>query len=143
MNSHPPINIISILWGNAYTEIDVNNLYSMITRNTSLPIQFHLFSDVPLPKLHPEILQHPESKMNIAPEHNRYAYRKEAGLCDNSLGGLTGQRVFFFDLDVLIMDNLDDLFKYPKDDLFYIINDGIRRETMSGRQRAILLSWGH
>ena len=118
-----PINIISILWGKAYSEVDVNNLYSMIKRNTSFPIAFHLFSNEDLPSLNPEIIKHPEKAMDIAPEHNRYAYRKEAGLCDNALGDLTGQRVFFFDLDVLIMDNLDELFAYPEQDKFYIIND--------------------
>ncbi len=117
------IHIISILWGNAYAEVDINNLYSMICRNSSATIKFHLFSDESLPDLHSEIIRHPEPRMNISAEHNRYAYRKEAGLCDDNLGGLKGQRVFFFDLDVLIMDNLDDLFDFPEGDKFYIIND--------------------
>lgn len=123
MNQQQPVNIITILWGTAYSAEDVNHLYSMIKRNTSFPIQFHLFSDEELPGLSEKIIRHPEPAMTIAPEHNRYAYRKEAGLCDNSLGDLTNQRVFFFDLDILIMDNLDDLFMYPTDDKFYIIND--------------------
>lgn len=123
MPEKTPVNIISILWGDVYTEKDVNTLYAMIKRNTSFPINFHLFSDEKLPELHPSIIKHPEASMDIAPEDNRYVYRKEAGLCDNNLGGLTGKRVFFFDLDVLIMDNLDDLFSYPEGDKFYIIND--------------------
>lgn len=123
MNPHQSVHIISILWGTAYAEEDVNTLYSMIKRNTRFPISFHLFSNEPLPKLCDGIIRHPEIAMNIASKHNRYAYRKEAGLCDDTLGGLTGQRVFFFDLDVLIMDNLDDLFTYPEGDKFYIIND--------------------
>jgi hypothetical protein len=120
---HKEIHVISILWGDAYGEEDVNALYSMVARNTSLPFKFHLFSSEDLPGLNPSILRHPEPSLEVAPEHNRYAYRKEVGLCNDSLGELTGQRVFFFDLDVLIMDNLDALFTYPKDDGFYIIND--------------------
>lgn len=123
MNSQKPINIITILWGTAYSEIDVNKLYSMIKRNTSFPIHFHLFTNEALKDLDANIICHPEIAMDIAPEHNRYAYRKEAGLCDDNIGGLNGQRVFFFDLDVLIVDSLDDLFIYPENDLFYIIND--------------------
>ncbi|TYP00054.1 hypothetical protein EDC39_101214 [Geothermobacter ehrlichii] len=123
MPEKSPVHIISILWGDAYGEEDVNILYAMIRRNTSFPVAFHLFSDEPLPGLNPEIIRHPEPAMDIAPEHNRYAYRKEAGLCADDLGGLQGQRVFFFDLDVLIMDNLDELFAYPQGDGFYIIND--------------------
>jgi hypothetical protein len=123
MDIETPVNIISILWGTSYTEEDVNILFSMIKRNTSFPIEFHLFSNETLPALDSEIIKHPEPSMNISPEHNKYAYRKEAGLCADNLGGLNGQRVFFFDLDVLIMDNLDELFTYPEDDKFYIIND--------------------
>ena len=36
---------------------------------------------------------------------------------------MDGQRVFYFDLDVLVVNALDDLFSYPKDDDFYIIDD--------------------
>lgn len=118
-----PINVISILWGTLYTAEDVNRLYSMIRRNTTLPLVFHLFSNEDLPGLNDNIVLHPENQMHITAAHNRYVYRKEAGLCDDSLGGLTGQRVFFFDLDVLIMGNLDELFTYPEKDKFYIIKD--------------------
>jgi hypothetical protein len=118
-----PVNIITILWGDAYTEEDVNILYAMIKRNTHYSLAFHLFSNEPLPNLNKEIIRHAEKPLDVAPEHNRYAYRKEAGLCDDNLGGLAGERVFFFDLDVLIVDNLDDLFSYPQGDKFYIIND--------------------
>ena len=38
-------NIICILWGQKYTETDVNRLYGMIQRNTSHDIDFHLFSE--------------------------------------------------------------------------------------------------
>lgn len=133
MSNQQPVHIITILWGNAYGVEDVNTLYSMIKRNTSFPVAFHLFSDEPLPGLDSGIIRHPEPKMSIAPEHNRYVYRKEVGLCDDTLGGLTGLRVFFFDLDVVIMDNLDELFTYPEGDRFYIINDWHTRGNHVGQ----------
>ena len=123
MSTKPPIHVICIQWGSAYAAQDINHLFSMIRRNTSLPIRFHLFSNEPPENLLPEIEQHPEPGLNVSAEYNRHNYRKEVGLCDDTLAGLTGERVFFFDLDVLIMGNLDDLFSYPKDDKFYIIND--------------------
>ena len=122
-NSPAPINVICIHWGDAYQARDINNLHSMVKRNTSHPIQFHLFSNTPPKELSPEILIHPEPGLKIPDEINRFSYRKEAALCDDQLGGLNGQRVFFFDLDVVITDNLDELFQYPEDDKFYIIND--------------------
>lgn len=133
MTIETPVNIISILWGTTYAEQDVNNLFRMIKRNTSYPIAFHLFSNEILSGLDVEIIRHPENGMDISAEHNRYAYRKEAGLCDDNLGGLNGKRVFFFDLDVLIMGNLDELFAYPEGDKFYIINDWNTRGNHVGQ----------
>ena len=120
---NPPINIISILWGQLYDVEYVNRLYSMIERNTTLPIRFFVFSNEKLDFLHPEIIQLEEPGLRIDPNQNVHNYRKEVGLCANNLGDLENQRVFFFDLDVLITGNLNDLFTYPKGDKFYIIND--------------------
>ena len=117
------VNIICIQWGTLYGAEYVNRLYSMILNNTTLPIKFHLFSNEELSNLNKNIIQLPEPGIKIPKAYKNYNYRRSAGFCDNNLGGLNGQRVFSFDLDVLIMSNLDDLFKYPKDDNFYIIND--------------------
>ena len=125
--------VICIHWGTAYQADDINRLYSMVMRNTSLPICFHLFSDDPPPNLAPEIIIHSEPGLEIAPEKNRFSYRKEAGLCDDQLGGLQGERVFFFDLDMLITGHLDELFQYPKEDKFYIINDWNTRGNHVGQ----------
>jgi hypothetical protein len=123
MNSETPIHIICIQWGTAYAAQDINNLYSMIRRNTSRSIHFHLFSNEPPAGLLSEVDVHPEPGLHVPAEFNKYNYRKEVGLCDENLAGLSGKRVFFFDLDVLITGNLDALFSYPKNDQFYIIND--------------------
>ena len=117
------IHIITILWGKAYDEQDVNRLFAMITNNTSHPICFHLFSDESLPELNPVIIRHPEPRLAAHEQLQHLNYRKEVGLCDNSLGNLYDQRVFFFDLDVIITGNLDEMFAYPKSCEFYIIND--------------------
>lgn len=117
------IHIITILWGNAYDEQDVNRLFAMITNNTSYPICFHLFSDELLPELNLAIIKHPEPKLDAHEQLQHLNYRKEVGLCDNALGDLSDQRVFFFDLDVIITGNLDKMFAYPKGREFYIIND--------------------
>jgi hypothetical protein len=128
-----PIHVISILWGSVYSEVDVNRLFAMIRLNTSLPIRFHLFSNEAHPDLDPEIQQHPEPGLSVEPKFNRNNYRKEVGLCADDLGGLTGKRVFFFDLDVLITGNMDALFLYPKNDELYIINDWNTRDNTVGQ----------
>lgn len=118
-----PINVICIHWGELYGVEYVNRLYRMISRNTSFAIRFHVFSNETLPGLAPKILHLPEPGIKIPKPYENYNYRRSAGFCDDDLGGLRGQRVFSFDLDMLVMGNLDDLFTYPKDDRFYIIND--------------------
>jgi len=115
-------NVICIKWGTDYTAEDVNKLCAAVKRNTAYDIAFYCFTEDGR-GLSPDITVHPLPVMRVAPEHNKYAYQKEAGLCDDTLGGLTGQRVFFFDLDSLIVGNLDAFFDYPQGDGFYIIND--------------------
>ena len=111
----------------------MNRLLGMIHKNSSYPLTFHLFSDEPLPNLDPSIEKHPEPGRNRDFYHEKYNYRKEAALCDDALGGLTGQRVLFFDLDVLITGNLNELFDYPEGDNFYIINDWNTRGNHVGQ----------
>ena len=115
-------NVICIKWGTFYAPSDVNKLCSMIKRNTSFDIDFYCFTDN-ADGLSKDVIVKPMTHLNVKPEENKYAYRKEAGLCDDHLGGLNGQRVFYFDLDSLIVGNLDEFFRYPEGDKFYIIND--------------------
>jgi hypothetical protein len=133
MNTKETIHIVASQWGTAYNEQDANNLFAMICRNTSFPICFHLFSNEPLPDLNPKILKHPEPALNVPKEHSRRNYRKTVGLCDNALAGLTGKRIFIFDLDVLIVGNLDELFTYPQGEQFYIIKDWKQRDGTVGQ----------
>ena len=127
------VNIITILWGNKYSESDVNKLFSMITRNTKFDVNFYLFSNNSLPDLAEGVIKKPEPANNSHVYSDSLNYRKEAGLCDDQLGGLSGERVFFFDLDVLITGNLDDFFDYPDGDNFYIINDWNTRGNHVGQ----------
>ncbi len=122
-SSSPYINIICIKWGDAYGAIDVNTLLSMVTNNVhNFEIRFFCFTDNS-EGLNKDVHIRALPVMNCPPESVKYAYQKEAGLCDDDLGGLQNERVFFFDLDVLITDSLDEMLAYPKDKDFVIIND--------------------
>lgn len=133
------VNVICIKWGDAYHAKDVNTLYSMIRRNTRQhTVQFFCFTEN-AEGLHSDIHTRPLPVMHCPPEAVKYAYRKEAGLCDDELGGLQGKRVFFFDLDVLITGTLDEMFTYPKDQEFVIINDWNTRGNHVGQ--ASCYSW--
>ena len=138
-----PVNVICIKWGDAYTAEDVNNLFHSVIRYTFFHnVQFYCFTDNAA-GLDREIKIHPLPVMNVAPEDNKYAYRKEAGLCEDNLGGLNGQRVFFFDLDSLIVGPLDAFFAYPQGDKFYTINDWKHRHGKKANKvgQASCYSW--
>jgi hypothetical protein len=130
--------VICIKWGSYYGARDVNTLYAMVKRNTSFPIIFHCFCDESA-GFDPGIQVHPLPIMQVPDALNKYAYKKEAGLCDDELGGLQGKRVFFFDLDSLIVGNLDEFFTYPQEKNFYIIKDWNTRGTHVGQ--ASCYSW--
>ena len=117
------VNVICIKWGTVFGPEYVNTLYNMIQRNTSYKVNFFCFTEN-ANGLHKDIIIKPLPELNVAEQYIvNYAYRKEAALCEDNLGGLRGERVFFFDLDVVIVSNLDELFDYPKEDNFYIIQD--------------------
>ena len=120
----PVANVICIKWGKSvYTAKDVNRLCAMVKRNvTRHTVRFYCFTEI-ADGLDADIIVKPLPILNIEKEDRRYAYRKEAGLCDDNLGGLTGQRVLFFDLDVVITGSLDEMIEYPQGDDFVIIND--------------------
>ncbi len=135
----PIANVICIKWGRAYGAHDVNCLYSMVKCNLKEhELRFFCFTD-DAKGLAPEITSKPLPVMNCDPKDVKYAYQKEAGLCDDTLGGLTGQRVLFFDLDVVITGSLDSFVYFPNGDEFVIINDWSVKNERVGQ--ATCYSW--
>jgi hypothetical protein len=116
-------NVICIKWGTEYSSEYVNRLYRMVIRNSTCKVDFYCFTE-DSEGLDENIIVKPLPILDTKEEYQtKYAYRKEAGLCDDNLGDLKGERVFFFDLDVVMVGNIDDLLNYPEDEKFYIIND--------------------
>jgi hypothetical protein len=136
----PVAHVICIKWGSgSYTADDVNRLYRMVRRNiTRHTLRFYCFTEI-ADGLDEAIIVEPLPVLNVAPEDNKYAYRKEAGLCDDDLGGLRGRRVLFFDLDVVITGSLDEMIDYPRGDDFVIVNDWNTRGNRVGQ--ASCYSW--
>lgn len=135
------VNVICIKWGTAYAAEDVNRLYNMVIRNTTkYNVNFICFTDNTEGLLE-GVKVMPLPKMNMEPKKLKYAYQKEAGLCDDELGGLTGERVLFFDLDVVIVDKIDCFFEFQEDkeEEFIIINDWNTRGSHVGQ--ASCYSW--
>lgn len=119
-----PADVICIKWGTKYDAADVNRLRAMVAAHLHRhKLRFHCFTDDPR-GLDPEIRVHPLPPLHLSdPADLKHGYRKEAGLCADDLGGLTGRRVLFLDLDVVITGPLDDLIAYPRGDEVVMIDD--------------------
>lgn len=114
-------------WGTKFPPHYVNRLYGMVARNLTKPFRFVCFTDngegirseveiQALPELHiPEGL----------PERG---WRKLTVFA-KGFGGLSGPTLFL-DLDVVIVDNIDELFTHPGD--FLIAHDKHRPSKMEG-----------
>lgn len=124
-NSELPVaHVICIKWGSAaYGAKDVNRLYGMVVRNMLRhEVRFHCFTEISA-GLRDGVRIHPLPVLECDPSQVKYAYQKEVGLCDDNLGGLHGERVIFFDLDVVITGSLDEMVDLPTGDDFVIIKD--------------------
>lgn len=130
MENNETKNVICIKWGTYYGAKYINSLYRGVKKNTKYNINFYCFTDNS-DGFDDGIIVKPLPTMNV--KEIRNAYLKEVGLCDNNLGGLAGQRVLYFDLDTVIVDNIDSFFELPKNDEFYIINDWNTRGNRVGQ----------
>lgn len=98
-------------WGTLYSSDYVNRLYSMVARNITGPFRFICLTDDPT-GVRDEVECFPCPTVPIeGPQANR-GWRKLA-LWQPKLEGVEGE-VLFFDLDVVIVDNIDDLFTFDE-----------------------------
>tara|TARA_B100001057_G_scaffold225433_1_gene225791 strand:+ start:1308 stop:2090 length:783 start_codon:yes stop_codon:yes gene_type:complete len=129
------VNVICIKWGDYYLPEDVNKLFRAVSRNfENHGVDFYCFTDQ-FKGLDPVI------KIRDLPQlkGGKFAYPKEAGLCDDNLGGLAGQRVVYFDLDSVICGSLDRLIYFMDTNEPYITRDYGRDSDEIGGSN--LYSW--
>ena len=115
-------NVVCVKWGTNYSSDDVNKLYAGVTKNTNYDVDFYCFTDDSR-GLDSNIIVKPMLTLKHVYDIGCQIYLKEVGLCDNNLGDLNGQRVLYFDLDSIIVGNIDCFFDLPKNDEFFIIKD--------------------
>ena len=101
------VNIVCVKYGTKYTASHVNRLYEMVRRNTSLPFLFYCLTDNGL-ELHPDIIVR-DLDLNLDLESFWYKFC----IFDSSLY-LDDVPTFYFDLDIIIQNNIDHLFNHPE-----------------------------
>ena len=111
------MNFVCVLWGNKYSHEYVQKLYNMVQRNTTLHHRFICFTDhVKLPKL-----VEGDIEVRPLPFHDYQTWWNKLQLFSPE-ANLVGQTLYM-DLDVVILENIDDMFTHGEPDTFSIINN--------------------
>tara|TARA_Y100000114_G_C11752286_1_gene324985 strand:- start:533 stop:1231 length:699 start_codon:yes stop_codon:yes gene_type:complete len=106
--------IVCVKWGNKYVSKYVNVLYSMVKRNTTVPFEFHCVTEDPK-GLDPQIkvIPIPNNPWIKTWWSKLWMFSNEFPLKGN---------VLYFDLDIIIFKNIDELFTINPEK-FMIIRD--------------------
>ena len=115
------INIVCLKWGDKYGGEYVNNLYNAVKRHSTIPFDFHCFTER-TQDINPNVITHPLPHGGLDGWWNKlYLFSK-----DMPIKG----RIFYIDLDTLITGNIDNILMVNKGfvvlrDFFYGIAQGV------------------
>ena len=117
--------IVCVKWGNKYISQYANVLYNMVKRNTTVHYEFHCITDDPK-GLDPHIktIKLPNDPWIKSWWSKLWMFSKDFPLQGN---------ILFFDLDVIVFKNIDELFNYNPDK-FMIIRDFNRCRVKDWKQ---------
>ena len=118
------VNIICMKWGDKYDASYVNKLYNMVSRNLSKEFRFICLTDDNSGFL-PPVESFDIPKLNL-PEGIPERGLDKISWFSKHISDIKGQ-CLFFDLDLIIVNSIDELFDLPGD--FLIIKDFIRRDV--------------
>jgi len=126
------ITVACVFWGDKFSEDYVYNLKSMIERNTTVPHKFVCFSDRELEGIR---------TVKLIPGYEGWWNKMQLFNTDFRLSN----RVVYFDLDTLIVDNIDWLLEY--DGMFMGIEDlgsvNAHQPHLKGRLQSGVMSWDY
>ena len=117
--------VVCVKWGNKYIPQYVNVLYNMIKRHTTVPYQFHCITESPqgLDK-HINTIALPNHPWVKTWWSKVWMFSEEFPLKGN---------ILFLDLDVIVHNNIDELFNYNPNK-FMIIRDFNRCRVKDWKQ---------
>lgn len=124
--------ILCMKWGSKYGAEYVNRLYSMVSRNLSLPFQMVCLTD-DAGGIVPEVQCFDIPPLDLPAGSPERGWNKLSTF-EPDLYGLKGQALFL-DLDVVITDNIDCFFHYragEEDARFLVIHDWKRPWRITG-----------
>lgn len=102
-----PIDCACVIHGTAYDWQYVDRLYSMLTRNISTGIRFHVYTEATRP-VPPHMIRHDLTDWNISGPKRSWWYKMQLFDTNKHAGSL-----LYFDLDVVITQNIDWIWQLP------------------------------
>lgn len=117
------VNVLCMKWGTKYPADYVNRLHRMVAKHLTVPFRFVCLTD-DASGLNEGIDYFPIPDMPVDVSGPERGWTKILTF-SSELYGLKGQALFL-DLDLLIVDNIDELFTMPGDVL--IIKDWLKRD---------------
>ncbi len=121
------VNVICMKWGDKFPPLYVNRLYAMVNKNLTIPFRFVCFTENS-DGIRKEVEIKPLPELDLPANIPERGWRKLTVFAKD-FGNLSGTTLFL-DLDVVIVDNIDELFKI--DGEFLIVRDHKRRRRNEG-----------
>ena len=117
------INVCCVYYGSKYKPEYVQKLYNMVERHLTIPYEFYCFTD------HVNLFDHVYGKIHYKslPRYDMEGWWNKLQLFHPE-AGLTGVNLYF-DLDVIILKNIDCIATYGDNLTFSIINDFSQPDT--------------
>lgn len=101
-NEMQNVNVVCVNWGTKYSSVYVNRLYEMVKNNTSHNFKMYCLTD------QPENYADPITPIKLNPGYEGWWNKMQ--LFRNDV--LPAGEYIYFDLDVVIVDNIDCLFEF-------------------------------
>ena len=126
------ITVVCVCWGSKFPIAYVHNLKSMVERNTTVEHNFVCFSDRPINNINTKILR-----------KGYDGWWNKLQMFDTSYG--LSNRVIYFDLDTLIVNNIDWLMNYQG--MFMGIEDvgavNKHQPHLKNKMQSAVMSWNY
>ena len=127
------LNVVCLKYGDKYGPIYVNNLYNMIERHLTVPHRFVCFTDNTL-ELNPKI----EIKLIQSQRFSGWWWKPYIFKADHFSDGDTN---LFFDLDMVIVNNIDNIANYLPNDFVGLQDVGRVFKRGADRLGSAVLKW--
>ena len=137
MTNTSTVNVICMKWGNKYTSIDVNTLYSMVKRNLTIPFRFICLTD-DKKNIRKQIECFEIPKISVPKSKEGSPWRKLA-LFTKTINDIKG-KTLFLDLDIVIIDNIDCFFDFS--DKLTIIENWTQKGKNIGNSSVYCFEFG-